>query len=92
VQQPNNAACNDNDPCTADTCAPSSGGTGGDGCVHTPIPNCHPCANNGDCNNVTVCVPCGPTPGTRQTCSTHCGVDGTCVRDTQCNSVCGVCL
>jgi hypothetical protein len=39
--------CNDNDPCTVDTCDPQTG------CVHTEIPGCVACQTVGDCANAS---------------------------------------
>ena len=94
---PNNALCNDGDPCTIDHCDPSGVGAGGDGCVHTPMPNCTPCMNNGDCPG-TVCVPCTNGQVGSRNCMRRCqlpatGGTGVCVPDTQCNATCSpVCV
>jgi len=45
-----NKNCDDLNPCTVDTCDPSSG------CVFTPVPGCKGCASNGDCNDYSRCT------------------------------------
>jgi hypothetical protein len=41
----------DANECTADSCDPSTGNVN-----HKPLPNCKPCANNGDCNDNNPCT------------------------------------
>lgn len=48
--------CDDQDPCTADSCQP------GTGCVHPVIPGCKPCETDGDCDDGNPC--------TKETCAT----------------------
>jgi len=66
VQSPKN--CNDNNPCTTDTCDVPTGN-----CVHTPLPGCTTC----NCTSTDPCNPqkCGPTPGTCVTVPVVCPIN-----------------
>jgi len=63
IGQPVN--CNDNNPCTADSCNPSSG------CVHTPTPGAA-CSDANACTVGDVCSAAGQcTPGSPANCDDH---------------------
>jgi hypothetical protein len=42
--------CNDNNPCTADSCDPTTG------CVHTPLSGCTGCQGDADCADNNACT------------------------------------
>jgi hypothetical protein len=42
-------SCDDNNPCTTDTC-------GAEGCVHSPIPGCTTCTTASDCDDQNACT------------------------------------
>jgi hypothetical protein len=91
VHMANNAACNDGNPCTTDSCDPTGPGAGNDGCVHQPIPGCTPCQSNGDCPG-TVCVPCSPGGTLSKQCNRRCSAGGTCVPElTNCQQCIPLC-
>jgi streptogramin lyase len=76
----NNAACNDNNACTTDTCVDSA-------CVHATAPNGTTCSDGNPCTQTDTCQ-AGACVGANQVvcaASDQCHVAGTC------NTVTGIC-
>jgi hypothetical protein len=87
-------ACNDNNPCTGDSCNPAGG------CTFTPVPNGQSCSNLDFCDGLETCQSGTCTgsappncndgnPCTTDTCNgnvgcTHAGVAGCCFTDGDC--------
>jgi hypothetical protein len=71
--------CNDNNPCTTDTCDPVTG------CQHTPITNGTACTDGNVCNGAEICQAGTCTAGTPLNCNDNnpCTTD-TCDRATGC--------
>src|SRR4029077_1560013 len=55
--------CNDNNPCTSDTCDPVAG------CQHTPVTNGTSCSDGNVCNGVETCQAGACAPGTALNCN-----------------------
>jgi hypothetical protein len=73
-----NADCDDGDLCTYDVCGAVS-----HRCFHDPIPDCAPCAGQGECPNGRPCCggrccPAGSTSCNGAACCQPCGSDSRC--------------
>ena len=55
VNTPNNANCDDDDPCTTDICNPATGDPA-TGCRYDPVADCKPCSTDAECDTGNVCL------------------------------------